>query len=55
MTITSADPTSPLIIDDAQLIGGDWVRACSGETIDVIDPSTGRVIGRSAGLSCHRR
>jgi acyl-CoA reductase-like NAD-dependent aldehyde dehydrogenase len=22
MTITSADPTSPLVIDDAQLIGG---------------------------------
>ncbi len=28
------------------LIGGDWVEAVSGETIDVIDPATEQVIGR---------
>jgi aldehyde dehydrogenase (NAD+) len=46
MTITSADPTSPLIIDDRQLIGGEWVPACSGDTIDVINPATARLLGR---------
>ena len=44
MTITSAEPTSPLVIDDAQLIGGRWVGACGGQTIDVIDPATGEVL-----------
>jgi aldehyde dehydrogenase (NAD+) len=47
MTITSAAPASPLIIDNAQLIGGDWVPAVSGETIDVINPATGQVLGRT--------
>lgn len=28
------------------LIGGDWVEAVSGETIDVVDPATEKVIGR---------
>jgi acyl-CoA reductase-like NAD-dependent aldehyde dehydrogenase len=46
MTITSADPTSPLVIDDAQLIGGRWIGACGGQTIDVINPATGQVLGR---------
>jgi aldehyde dehydrogenase (NAD+) len=47
MTATDAEhATSPLIIDNAQLIGGDWVPACDGETFDVIDPSTGTVLGR---------
>ncbi len=39
MTIISAEPTSPLVIDDAQLIGGRWVGACGGQTIDVINPA----------------
>src|SRR5215207_8897986 len=48
MTIAPPGPHagSPLIIDDAQLIGGDWVRAAGGETIDVINPATGEVLGR---------
>jgi aldehyde dehydrogenase (NAD+) len=46
MTITSADRTSPLIVDGAQLIGDQWVPACGGETIDVINPATGDVLGR---------
>ena len=46
MTITSADPASPLIIDDKQLIGGQWVPACSGGTIDVINPATAQRLGR---------
>jgi aldehyde dehydrogenase (NAD+) len=43
----SADPASPLLIDNAQLIGGEWVPACSGETIDVINPATGEVLART--------
>ena len=46
MTITSADPASPLIIDDKQLIGGQWVPACSSGTIDVINPATAQRLGR---------
>jgi len=46
MSITSAEPTSPLVIDGAQLIGGRWVGACGGQTIDVINPATGQVLGR---------
>jgi aldehyde dehydrogenase (NAD+) len=46
MTITTADPTSPLIIDGAQLIGDEWVPASGGETIDVINPATSDVLGQ---------
>jgi acyl-CoA reductase-like NAD-dependent aldehyde dehydrogenase len=46
MTITSADPASPLIIDDKLLIGGQWVPACGGGTIDVINPATAQRLGR---------
>jgi aldehyde dehydrogenase (NAD+) len=46
MTITSPDPTSELIIDDAHLIGDQWAPACGGETIDVVNPATGGVLGR---------
>jgi len=48
MTIAPPGPQagSPLLIDDAQLIGGDWVRAANGQTIDVINPATGEVLGR---------
>jgi aldehyde dehydrogenase (NAD+) len=51
MDITSASAisemsASPLVIDDAQLIGGQWIPACDGQTIDVINPATGQVLGR---------
>ncbi|CCH88351.1 Aldehyde dehydrogenase [Modestobacter italicus] len=48
MTIAPPGPQtgSPLIIDDAQLIGGDWVRAANGQTIDVLNPATGEVLAR---------
>jgi aldehyde dehydrogenase (NAD+) len=48
MTIAPPGPKagSPLLIDDAQLIGGDWVPAANGQTIDVINPATGEVLGR---------
>ncbi|RBY82414.1 aldehyde dehydrogenase [Geodermatophilus sp. TF02-6] len=48
MTIAPAGPQtgSALIIDDAQLIGGDWVPAAGGQTIDVVNPATGEVLGR---------
>ncbi|MGY1839590.1 MULTISPECIES: aldehyde dehydrogenase family protein [unclassified Modestobacter] len=48
MTIAPPGPQagSPLLIDDAQLIGGDWVPAAGGQTIDVINPATGEVLGR---------
>ncbi len=44
MTIISADPTSPMIIGGAQLIGDQWVPARDGQTIDVINPATGDVL-----------
>ncbi|MBX6389398.1 MAG: aldehyde dehydrogenase [Frankia sp.] len=45
MTITSAGPEiSALLVHNAQLIGGEWVPAASGETIDVINPATGEVL-----------
>ncbi|HXW43486.1 MAG TPA: aldehyde dehydrogenase family protein [Streptosporangiaceae bacterium] len=46
MTITSADATSPLIIDNAQLIAGEWVPARDGQVIDVVNPATGGVLGQ---------
>ncbi len=39
------DPSS-LLTDGAQLIGGQWVPAAGGETIDVINPATGEVLLR---------
>jgi aldehyde dehydrogenase (NAD+) len=48
----SADPTSPLVIDNAQLIGGEWVPACGGDTIDVINPATGDVLARTPRGRC---
>ena len=47
---TVADPSS-LLTDGAQLIGGRWVPASGGETIDVINPATGEVLRRSRGAS----
>jgi aldehyde dehydrogenase (NAD+) len=48
MTIAPPGPQtgSPLIIDNAQLIGGDWVPAAGGGTIEVINPATGEVLAR---------
>ena len=42
---TVADPRA-LLTDGKQLIGGEWVPAAGGETIDVINPATGDVLGR---------
>jgi aldehyde dehydrogenase (NAD+) len=39
-------PANTLIIDNAQLIGGEWVPSASGETIDVVDPATTEVLAR---------
>ena len=39
-------PASPLIIENAHLIGGEWVPAVSGETIEVINPATREVLAR---------
>ena len=44
---TVVDPSS-LLTDGAQLIGGQWRPAAGGETIDVINPATGR---RGAAIS----
>ncbi len=38
--------TGALHADNVQLIGGEWVPAASGETIEVINPATREVIGR---------
>ncbi len=34
----------------ANLIGGDWVQADSGDTIDVTNPATGENIGTRAEI-----
>lgn len=47
MTTLSAEPAAgPLLVDNAQLIGGEWVPAASGGTIDVINPATGALLAR---------
>jgi len=50
MTTISETPAvaldTDLLIDGAQLIGGEWVPARSGELIDVVDPSTTDPIAR---------
>jgi aldehyde dehydrogenase (NAD+) len=50
MTVTSARPDVSgivnLVPDNAHFIGGQWLPAVGGETIDVIDPSTQDVIRR---------
>src|SRR3954467_13434835 len=48
MTIAPPGPKAgnALIIDTAQLIGGDWVPAAGGESIDVINPADGEVLAR---------
>jgi aldehyde dehydrogenase (NAD+) len=44
--LSESATNSPLIIDNAQLIGGEWVPAASGESIDVINPATREVLAR---------
>ncbi|GAA1464942.1 aldehyde dehydrogenase family protein [Microbacterium thalassium] len=49
MTIISDHPASldsDLVVDGAQLIGGEWVPAASGETIDVINPANRALLAR---------
>jgi aldehyde dehydrogenase (NAD+) len=42
--VTIAPPAPGLLVENAHLIGGEWVPATSGATIDVIDPATGEVL-----------
>ena len=42
--MTIAPEAPDLLVDNAQLIGGEWVPAAGGATIDVIDPATGEVL-----------
>jgi acyl-CoA reductase-like NAD-dependent aldehyde dehydrogenase len=44
---------SSLLTDGAQLIGGQWVPAAGGETIDVINPADAEVLNgfRFLGVS----
>src|ERR1700680_2880000 len=53
MVVTAPASTRPdirsivdLVPDNAQWVGGQWLPAISGETIDVIDPSSQEVIRR---------
>src|SRR3954470_22391589 len=48
MTIAPPGPKTgnALIIDNAQLIGGEWVPAADGATIDVVNPANGEVLAR---------
>ncbi|HWL97721.1 MAG TPA: aldehyde dehydrogenase family protein [Nocardioidaceae bacterium] len=43
-TISAAPSGTSLVVDGVQLIGGEWVPASTGETIDVIDPASGEVL-----------
>ncbi|WP_027940830.1 aldehyde dehydrogenase family protein [Amycolatopsis taiwanensis] len=47
MTIVAPSPgIGALVADNAQLIGGEWVSAAGGETIDVLNPATGETLAR---------
>lgn len=48
MTLTSDSPTvaPSLVVDGAQLIGGEWVPSRTGRTIDVINPANLDLIAR---------
>lgn len=49
MTMISDNPTTldgELLLDGVQLIGGEWVPAASGETIEVINPANRKVLAR---------
>ena len=41
----------PSLLRQACLIGGDWVTAASGETIVVLNPATGGIVGHVPSLS----
>ncbi|WP_236792608.1 aldehyde dehydrogenase [Amycolatopsis sp. GM8] len=45
-TVLPSPELGALLVDNAQLIGGEWVPAKSGETIDVINPATREVVAR---------
>jgi aldehyde dehydrogenase (NAD+) len=45
-TVLSDSASDTLRVDNAHLIGGAWVPALSGETIDVINPATGELLAR---------
>ena len=48
-TTATANPTSTSSYTDTRLlINGEWCDAASGRTIDVVNPSTGKVIGKVA-------
>lgn len=50
MSITADAPQTldpDLLLDGVQLIGGDWVPAAGGETIEVIDPADQSLIART--------
>ncbi|MBX6354404.1 MAG: aldehyde dehydrogenase family protein [Micromonosporaceae bacterium] len=45
MTIAPPDPRlTGLVTENTQLIGGEWVPAASGQTIEVLDPATGETL-----------
>jgi aldehyde dehydrogenase (NAD+) len=45
-TVLPSPETGTLLVENAQLIGGEWVQAKSGETIEVINPATREVLAR---------
>ncbi|MFD2419866.1 aldehyde dehydrogenase family protein [Amycolatopsis pigmentata] len=45
-TVLPSPEVNALVTGNTQLIGGEWVPASSGQTIDVIDPATGGVLTR---------
>ncbi|HKT02992.1 MAG TPA: aldehyde dehydrogenase family protein [Rugosimonospora sp.] len=45
MTIAPVDPRlAELLTENTQLIGGEWVAAVGGETIEVLNPATGQAL-----------
>lgn len=45
-TVLPSPEVDALITGNTQLIGGEWVPASSGETIDVLNPATGEVLSQ---------
>lgn len=45
-TVLPSPEVEALITGNTQLIGGEWVPAASGETIDVLNPATGEVLSQ---------
>jgi aldehyde dehydrogenase (NAD+) len=44
MTIAPPEVPAGLLVENAQLIGGEWVPAAGGATIDVINPANGDIL-----------